>query len=120
MATRQRTIDFLLEQTASAGAMAARKMFGEYGLYCDGVFIGVVCDDNLFLKPTKAGAVFEAECTPAPPYPGAKPSWLVSEALIDDPERLGAFIKLTRGELAKPKTTAKKVKSARTSRKRNG
>jgi TfoX/Sxy family transcriptional regulator of competence genes len=32
MATSQGTIDYLLEQMAEAGAITAKKMFGEYGV----------------------------------------------------------------------------------------
>ena len=32
MATKQSTIEFILDQLASAGEITARKMFGEYAL----------------------------------------------------------------------------------------
>jgi hypothetical protein len=41
MATQERTIDFLLEQATSAGLVAAKPMFGEYGVYVDGKMIGL-------------------------------------------------------------------------------
>ena len=43
------------EALAGAGAVSARKMFGEYGVYCDGKIVGLVCDDQLFVKVTEAG-----------------------------------------------------------------
>lgn len=60
MATQQRTIDFLLEQVISAGAVDAKPMFGEYGVYVDGKMIGSVCDDQLFVKPTPSGLAHAA------------------------------------------------------------
>jgi TfoX/Sxy family transcriptional regulator of competence genes len=48
MATQQSTIDYLIEQATSAGAVAAKPMFGEYGVYVDGKMVGSVCDDQLF------------------------------------------------------------------------
>ena len=54
MATQQRTVDFLVEQVARAGAVTQRKMFGEFALYCDGKVVALVCDDELFVKPTVA------------------------------------------------------------------
>ena len=36
MASQQSTVDFILEQIAGAGEVSARKMFGEYGVFCDG------------------------------------------------------------------------------------
>ena len=55
MATRQSTIDFLLDQLADLPGVRARKMFGEYALYLDEKVVALVCDDQLFLKPTPAG-----------------------------------------------------------------
>ena len=56
MASQQSTVDFICEQMSGAGDISARKMFGEYGVYCDAKFIGVICNDMLYLKPTTAGA----------------------------------------------------------------
>jgi TfoX/Sxy family transcriptional regulator of competence genes len=61
MATQPSTVNFLLEQLASAGEVKARNMFGEYALYCDERVVALVCDDKLFLKPTQAGRAFVAE-----------------------------------------------------------
>ena len=52
MATQQRTIDYLIEQSTRAGTVSAKPMFGEFGVYVDGKMIGSVCDDQLFVKPT--------------------------------------------------------------------
>ena len=41
MATLQRTIDFIIEQISDAGVVSARKMFGEYGIYCDGKMVAL-------------------------------------------------------------------------------
>ena len=51
---------------------AARKMFGEYALYLDGKVVALVCDDQLFLKPTPGRWPCCPTARPAPPYPGAK------------------------------------------------
>ncbi len=39
----------------AAGAVSARKMFGEYAIYREGKLIVLVCDDGLFPKPPDAG-----------------------------------------------------------------
>ncbi len=49
MASQQQTVDYLLEQMAGAGAVSARKTFGEYGLHLDGKMFALVCDDRLFM-----------------------------------------------------------------------
>ena len=35
MATDQSIVDYILEQISGAGRVHAKKMFGEYGVYCD-------------------------------------------------------------------------------------
>jgi TfoX/Sxy family transcriptional regulator of competence genes len=75
MASQQRTADYVVEQIAAAGSVSARKMFGEYGVYCDGKMVALICDDQLFVKPTKGGRTFLGKVREAPPYPGAKPSF---------------------------------------------
>ena len=54
MASSQAFIEYLQEQLTGCGAgeIYCRKMFGEYGIYCDGVFFGLVCDDQFFVKIT--------------------------------------------------------------------
>lgn len=67
MATQQSTIDFILEQIAEAGAVSAKKMFGEYGIYCGEKIVALVCDDQLFVKPTIAGKTFIGLFVERPP-----------------------------------------------------
>ena len=40
----------VLELLAPLGRVAARSMFGGHGLYCDGLFFGIVLDNTLYLK----------------------------------------------------------------------
>ncbi len=104
MASRQSTIDFLLEQTAGAGAMTARKMFGEHALYCDGTVVALVCDDQLFVKPTDAGRAFIGDdVVEGVAYPGAKPSLLISGDKCEDREWLAQLVRLTADGVASPK-----------------
>ncbi|HEV2128412.1 MAG TPA: TfoX/Sxy family protein [Thermomicrobiales bacterium] len=35
--------------------IGTRKMFGEYGVDCGEVFVGVICDAKFYLKITDAG-----------------------------------------------------------------
>ena len=103
MSTDQRTIDLLLERLAVAGEPSARKMFGEFGIYCDGVFIGVVCDDRFHIKPTKEGLAFGHDLEMAPAYDGAKPSMVVPGERWDDPEWLRELVRITVESLGKAK-----------------
>jgi DNA transformation protein len=112
MATQQSCIDFILEQSAEAGTMSAKRMFGEYGLYCDGKIVALVCDEQLFVKPTAAGKKFIGNFEEGFPYPGAKAYLLISGDHWDDSEWLSQLIKITASELPlpTPKSPRKKVK----------
>ena len=103
MASRQGNVDYIVEQCAAAGSVSARKMFGEYALYCDGKVAALVCDDQLFVKPTAAGRAFLGETEEAPPYPGAKPCFLISGERWDDADFLAKLIRLTADALPAPK-----------------
>jgi len=55
MATSKEYIDYVLECLSHIEGISARKMFGEYGIYCGDKLFALVCDDQFFLKPTEAG-----------------------------------------------------------------
>lgn len=91
MASHQDFVNYVTEQLCEAGAIRNRKMFGEYGLYCDDVFFAVICDDQFFVKITPQGEAAFPELPKAPPYAGAKYSFLV-----EDVENQELMTKLTR------------------------
>ncbi|MFS0773184.1 TfoX/Sxy family protein [Sphingomonas sp. 1P08PE] len=103
MATQRRTIDYLMGQAAEAGAVSARPMFGEYGVYVDGKMIGTVCDDQLYVKPTASGRLHAEPVSEAPPYPGAKLNLLIKADRWEDAEWLGDLLRITAAELPSPK-----------------
>lgn len=110
MATDQNIIDFLLDQLSKLGGVSTKKMFGEYCLYLSGKPVGLVCDDQLFLKPTKAGTGLIAEVVEASPYPGAKPHLLITPDQWEDAEWLCELVRTTDRELPLPKPKVKKPK----------
>jgi TfoX/Sxy family transcriptional regulator of competence genes len=112
MASDQQTVDYICGQMAGAGLIAARKMFGEYGVYCEGIIVGLICDNQLFLKPVPAVLALMPQATLAPAYPGGKPQVLVDEGL-DDPETLVQAVRLIVAVAPAPKP--KKPKPARKS-----
>lgn len=99
-------VEFVVEQMENAGAISYRKMFGEYALYCEGKVVALVCDNQLFVKPTEAGKSFIGNVVEAPPYPGAKPSFLIEEQL-EDKDWISSLINLTEKELPEPKPKKK-------------
>ena len=111
MTSRQSCVDFILEQIEEAGAVSAKKMFGEYGIYCNGKIVAFVCDDQLFVKPTVAGKTFIGEFAEGYPYPGSKPYLLISGEKWDDREWLATLIKISASELPLPQKKSPKRKA---------
>lgn len=72
MASHQGFVDYVAEQLREAGIIRSRKMFGEYGLYCDGIFFAVICDDQLFVKVTPAGRRPSHSCPRPRPMRGPR------------------------------------------------
>lgn len=81
-------------------------MFGEYGIYADDRIFGVICDNKLFIKPTKAGRDFIGDPVEMPAYEGAKPSFLIEEK-IEDKDWLSELVRITLKELPAPKAKNK-------------
>jgi TfoX/Sxy family transcriptional regulator of competence genes len=103
MASDQDFVNFVLEQIKNAGDITAKKMFGEYGIYADGKLFGLICDNKLFIKPTPSGRAFIGKVVEAPPYEGAKPSFLIEDK-IEDSDWLSELIRISVKELPPPKT----------------
>ena len=104
METRQSTVDYILDQLVSAGSISARKMFGEYALYCDGKVVGLVCDDTLYVKITGQGKIFAGKYyQEGNAYKGARPSMVIDEGRIEDREWLSELVRITVESLPLPK-----------------
>lgn len=103
-------VEFIVDQIENAGEITYKKMFGEYALYSDGKVVALVCDDQLFIKPTKTGKSFINNVIEAPPYPGAKLYFLIKDK-IEDREWISNLIRLTAKELPEPKPKSLKKKS---------
>jgi TfoX/Sxy family transcriptional regulator of competence genes len=108
MASKQISVNYILEQLSQISGIYARKMFGEYAIYCDGKLVALICDDQLFIKPTKSGKAYLGKVVEASPYRGAKPYFLISGERWDDAEWLSELIKISAIEL--PKRNSKKKK----------
>lgn len=105
-------VTFVVDQIENAGTVTYRKMFGEYALYCDGKVVALICDNQLYVKPTASGRSFIGKVVEAPAYPGAKPSFLI-EAQLEDKEWMSTLISLTQNELPVPKPKKKSKQSVR-------
>ena len=93
MASHPDYVAYVVEQLRDAGSVRAHKMFGEYGLFCDGTFFGVICDDQLFIKITLQGEAAFPDLPKAPPYEGAKDAFAVED--VDDPTMAVELTRIT-------------------------
>ena len=107
MASDQEFVDFVLDQLAGAGEVSAKKMFGEYGIFFNGKMVALICDNRFLVKPTEAGRTYIGEPVEAPPYPGAKPCFLIEDRL-EDTAWLCELLQVTEPELPVPKKRKKK------------
>ena len=101
MACNTDFIQYIVDQCSGAGDITARKMMGDYCLYCDGVLFGLVCDNNLFIKPTYEGAAVLKEVDMRSPYGGAKEHFFIED--VDDREYLTELVRATVPALLKSK-----------------
>ncbi|MFT4178292.1 MAG: TfoX/Sxy family protein [Thermomonas sp.] len=114
MATDASFIDYIREQAGLGDRLAARRMFGEYGLYLDGKVLAFACDNSLFLKPTEAGRALLPQASVGPPYPGAK-DYLVLDEYLDDGDLLRQALLVTHDALpaAKPRPAKRAGRAAK-------
>jgi len=109
MASDKSFVEFVADQVETAGQITWKKMFGEYAVYCNGKVVALVCDNKLFVKPTEGGRAFIGNVTEAPPYPGAKLSFLIDDR-VEDREWISELIRITCKELPEMKEKKKKKK----------
>jgi TfoX/Sxy family transcriptional regulator of competence genes len=93
MASNTDLVQYIVDQCSGAGEIAVRKMMGDYCIYCDGILFGLICDNNLYVKPTYQGAARLKDVVMDSPYPGAKEHFLIDD--VDDRDSLVALIKAT-------------------------
>ena len=112
MATKQGTVDYILDQLVSLRGVSTRKMFGEYALYHEGKVVGLICNDTLYIKITEDGRKFIGKYyKEGYAYDGAKVSMQIDEDLIENHEWLSKLVSITAQNLPIPKI--KKSKKGR-------
>lgn len=109
MATTSSTAEYITDQLSMLRGITARKMFGEYALYCNKKVVALICDDTLFVKITPEGKEFvDDKYKEGIAYPGAKPSMQIDPDLLEDREWISALIRITEENLPEPKPKKKK------------
>ena len=107
MACNQDFVQYIADQCSEAGEITVRKMFGDYGIYCNGKIFGLICDDRLYLKLTEAGRKLLRSEKLRPPYDGAKNYFYIAD--VDDRRYLSSLVRATYEELPEPKPNKKKA-----------
>lgn len=110
MASRKNTMAFILEHLGHADRFTVRSMFGEYALYADGKVVGLICDDQLFVKIMPESESLDPVCERAPAYPGSKDYYLVPEDVITGKRDLPAMLLRMAEVLPLPKARARSRK----------
>ena len=113
-------IEFLRDQLAPLGRVTMRPMFGTSGVFCDGVMLGVITDNTLYVRVDDENRAAFKESESFPPLSYKKKGttidlsfWRVPERLFDDPDELVAWARIA---LAAARRVA--VKRVRTTPKR--
>jgi TfoX/Sxy family transcriptional regulator of competence genes len=107
MASDPDYLAYVCEQAGLGAELTHRKMFGEYALYVHDRVVALVCDNELFVKPTEEGRGLLGEVEEGPPYPGARPHFRVGE-LLEDPPLLRRLLLETARALPLPKPRRQK------------
>lgn len=82
MSTQKETVEFILEKLGEPKRFAVRAMFGEYALYADQKVVGLVCNNQLYVKILPASAELEGVCDKDEAYPGSKQFYVVEESQL--------------------------------------
>ncbi len=111
MASQQSTVDYIVEQMTGAGVVSARKMFGEYAVFCSGKLVGLICGNELFIKPTEAGRSYLGDAVERPPYKSSKPFFWISGDRWEDGDWLAGLVRVTADALPVPVKKARRRKA---------
>ena len=94
----------LREMLAPLGPVGLRRMFGKTGVFCDGVMLGIVADNVLYLRVDEGNRVAFAEAADEAPLNYRKGGrvidlafWRAPDRLFDDPDALVAWARLALG-----------------------
>src|SRR5262245_1881625 len=96
--------EFLREAFATLGRVSMRHMFGKTGVFCDGLMLGMVRDDTLYLRVDDNNRATFGEAQSFPPLNYDKKGrtidlsfWRAPERLFDEPNE---FLTWARAALA--------------------
>lgn len=95
--TRNEFVDYVVELMAGWEVVLARKMFGGYGLYREGLMFALIVEDELFFK-TDANNVAQFERAGSHPFVYQSQTrtvqmsyWSAPAASLDSPTEIGGW-----------------------------
>jgi DNA transformation protein len=93
--------EFLCEQLAPLGRITMRRMFGKTGVFCDGVMLGMVTENNLYFRVDDENRAAFEQARASPPLNYAKAGkfidlsfWRVPDHLFDDADEFIIWARL--------------------------
>jgi len=107
MASHTDYVEYIADQCSGAGEIVTKKMFGDYGIYCNGKIFGLICDDCFYLKPVEDIRHLLRAVDMRPPYDGAKDYYFIAD--VDDRDYLSMLVRETCKLLPEPKKKKKKT-----------
>ena len=119
---RNEFVDYVVELMADWARVSARRMFGGYGLYREGLMFALIVEDELFLK-TDTGNVVQFEQAGSRPFVYQSRDrtvqlsyWSAPAASLDSPAEMGEWCRSAYGSALRAQT-AKAAKSVKGKRK---
>jgi DNA transformation protein len=93
--------EFLNEQLAPLGRITMRRMFGKTGVFCDGLMLGMVTDNTLYLRVDDDNRAAFQEAASFPPFNYRRKGetidlsfWRAPERLFDEPDELVTWARI--------------------------
>lgn len=108
MPSNEEYVKFIAGQLSEAGGITYKKLFGEYGLWKDGVFFATVEDDQLYVKATPQGAELLGDPEPVAPHGGNPNMYAVED--VEDKAALARLAIVTADALKAGSAKSKKPK----------
>lgn len=112
-------VDYLHEVFAHFGPISARRMFGGYGIYHDGLMFALVVDDTLYLK-ADAGNIAQFEQRGLRPFAYNSRGrtvrlsyYLAPEEMLEDSNEAAAWARRSFEAAMRSRTKSPKPKKAR-------
>jgi TfoX/Sxy family transcriptional regulator of competence genes len=98
MPSSQSQVDYILDQLSFLKGVRLKKVFGEYAIYVNEDYLGLLCDNMMFLR-NAPGLVDLVGDDGIKAYKGSKNSLHIPEEIVEDKDKLKQIVnKFIKGE----------------------